>query len=95
MLSGPVFFKLAWRLDSYQGAVLAAAESEAALEELSSNGQRRLPIDAPMEYPDVEVEEEEEVLEGRVLTAEELERQYPAAPTIGQDVGLFEVTKVS
>jgi len=87
-LDGPAFFKLAYRLDSYQGAVAAAAAREAGEgpvidQELYQQQQRQVP---PLPMPDPDAP---------ALTAEQLEAMFPAAPQIGQEVGLFEITKVT
>ena len=89
-LDCPTFFALARRLPAYQGAVLHGLELlRAEVAEVRDEELLEQMYDAPY----IRTEDEEEVLEGRVLTADELERLGPPAPEIGQFAAIFEVAK--
>lgn len=101
-LDGPTFFALAYRLDSYEGAVRAAAMREAEEEQqMSSMGYNPDYPEEPPEYVDAQPEPIRELDstpyddEVPALTAEQLAVMFPAAPQIGQEVPMFEVTKVT
>jgi hypothetical protein len=84
-LDGPTFFKLAYRLESYQGAVAAAAARE--------TGEGPV-VDAGLYQPTSDLSQVEVQPESPALTAEQLTAMFPAAPQIGQEVGLFEIAQV-
>jgi hypothetical protein len=89
-LDGPTFFALARRLPKYEGAVLDALKR---LQEEVKDLQDADLMGQMYTEPRKVKPEEEEVLEGHVLTAEELERLGPPAPEIGQYAAIFEVVK--
>jgi hypothetical protein len=106
-LDGPTFFALAYRLDAYQGAVTAAAMREAGegpVVDAEMYGEEEgYPIEPPqyveqsgngeMAAQPVAVQPASAGPDVPALTAEQLEAMFPAAPQIGQEVGLFEVTR--
>jgi hypothetical protein len=90
-LDGPTFFALATRLPAYEGACLVALRlaKEQPQEELNGAELRELLYETPVE----ETQPPEEIApEEHVMTAAELVAAGPAAPELGQLVGLFEIT---
>jgi hypothetical protein len=88
-LPGYVFWRLASRLPAYQGAVTMGIERlrEEVREYQEEHVRDRLytePVDAPQYRTPVSDEP---------LTADQLESIGPPAPELGEQVGLFEVTK--
>ena len=85
-MSGPVFFAMAYRLDSYEGAVRAAAAREAGegpvVDQQTYEAQQRYD-QKPMPANDAPA-----------LTKEQLTTMFPAAPQIGQEVGMFEIAEM-
>jgi hypothetical protein len=73
-MEGPAFFKAAWRLPSYSGAV-----------------QDTLKV---LVQEQLEVEKEKREKE-KTLSLEDIARMYPAAPSIGESVPMFEVVRAT
>jgi hypothetical protein len=91
-LDGPTFFALARRLPAYGGAVSIAAERmREDLKLLQDQELMDNMYDTP--HKTAAAAAKDEYVEGRVLSAEELEALGPPAPEIGQFVGLFEVAR--
>jgi hypothetical protein len=73
---------LAHRLVSYQGAVFAAAlPQDQAASQAASNGSH-----LPSAAPDAETP---------ALTVEQINAMFGAAPEVGQEVGLFEIGRMT
>ena len=100
-LSGPTFFKLAYRLPAYEGASRRDLEGwleDAQIAEVEAE-ERKYP---PRYVNDVDLasmREKEgrvsEISDGeRAATLEELVAAGPAVPAIGQDVPIFTVIRV-
>ena len=88
-LPGPTFFALAKRLPAYEGACKHSLQLAAAEPDEIATAEIRTELYDEVIDPVVEVEEAAPV---SVLSAEQL-AAVPAAPELGQDVGLFEVVR--
>jgi hypothetical protein len=88
-LDGPVFFMLAERLVTYDGAVRAAHIIQ-QMEEKPSAPQ------GPSYDPSVPTgHSEAPPADAPALTKEQLTAMFGPAPSIGQDVGMFEIGNVT
>lgn len=89
-LDGPTFFRLAYRLLDYEGATLSSVESAVAEfqdRQVSGRTHDAPPGKSPAEAPSPS--------EPRTMTLEELHMAYPAAPSIGENVPMFEVVRAT
>jgi hypothetical protein len=89
-LDSQTFFRLAYRLLDYEGATLASVESAVGeYQERIASGRTH---DAP---PGKSPTETPASPEPRTMTLEELRIAYPAAPSIGEEVPMFEVVRAT